>query len=73
MTIHVTAKTGAKQNSIEEVNHNSFKVTVTARPVDNMANEAIIELLAKHFDVAKSLVTLKLGATSKLKTFEIEK
>ena len=48
-----------------------YKVSVKEVPVGGKANEAIIKVLAKYFDVAPSLVRLVSGATSKRKIFEI--
>lgn len=48
-----------------------YIVQVKEPPVEGRANEAVIAALSKHFGVAKTNVTLKRGATSKLKFFEI--
>ena len=71
MKIFVTAKTNAKLEKIERLDTTHYKVAVTASPIDGKANQALIKVLAKHFGVAKSLVELKSGETSKQKVFEI--
>ena len=71
MKIFVTAKTNAKLEKIERLDKTHYKVAVTASPIDGKANQALIKVLAKHFGVAKSLVELKSGETSKQKVFEI--
>ena len=48
-----------------------IKVAVTAPPVDGEANAAVIELLAKTFDVARSDVTIISGLTGKRKTVRL--
>lgn len=47
-------------------------VYVTAPPDKNKANEAMIRLLAKHFDVAPSRVVIIRGHTSRHKVIEIQ-
>jgi uncharacterized protein (TIGR00251 family) len=49
-----------------------LKVYVTAPPENNQANQAIIELIAKQFKLAKSQITLVSGATFREKTLLIE-
>lgn len=48
-----------------------LSVYVTTVPEDGKANEAMIRLLAKHFNVAVSRVRLVRGYTSRQKTIEI--
>ena len=48
-----------------------YKVSVKESPVDGKANEAIARALAKHFNVAPSLVNLVSGHIAKQKIFEI--
>lgn len=48
-----------------------LKVKVTAPAVDGKANQAVIEVLAEHFKVRKSAVTIKRGETSRNKVIEI--
>jgi len=48
-----------------------LKVRVSAPPEDGKANQALIELLAKKFNCAKSAVRIVSGETSRLKRVEI--
>lgn len=50
----------------------TLKVKLTAPPVDGRANEKLIELLAKEYEVTKSNVRIVKGETSKIKTVEID-
>ena len=50
----------------------SYKVHTTTPPVDGAANEAVRDLLAEHFVVAKSQVRIVLGHTSTRKVAEVE-
>ncbi|RAI12091.1 MAG: YggU family protein [Candidatus Melainabacteria bacterium] len=44
------------------------KVKVTAQPIENKANKALIEFLSKNFKVPKSSIEIVKGETSKEKT-----
>ena len=73
MQIIVKAKAGARENKIEEIGENQFRVSVTEPPVQGRANNAIINLLAEHFEVSRSDIKLTSGFRSREKTFEIDK
>jgi hypothetical protein len=49
-----------------------LKARVRAVPEDGKANKALIELVARHFGVAKSAVRLISGETSRKKILRIE-
>lgn len=44
------------------------KVKVTAQPIENKANKALVEFLSKNFKVPKSSIEIVKGETSKEKT-----
>ena len=44
------------------------KLKVTAPPVENKANKAVIEYLSKYFKIPKTSITVLKGETSKEKT-----
>ncbi len=73
MQIIVHLKPNSSQNKIEPLAHNQYNVWVKEEPVEGEANEALIKLLADHFDVAKSLIKIIHGFSSKTKTLEIDK
>lgn len=49
-----------------------LKAYVTAVPEDNKANKALIALLAKHYKVSKSSITIVSGATDRLKRLRVD-
>ncbi len=49
-----------------------LRVYVTAAPEDGKANKAVVKLLAKHYGVAPSMITVLRGRTSRNKTVEIQ-
>ena len=45
-----------------------IKVKVTAQPIENKANKALVEFLSKRFKVPKTSIDIVKGDTSKEKT-----
>ncbi len=71
MKVTVQVKPNSKHESVSENDDGSYTVKVNAPPADGKANNRVIELLAKHFKVAKSSVELLHGPASKHKIFKI--
>jgi len=66
----------SKANKVEECKLDekgnlNLKIRVTAPATDNKANKAVIELLAKHFELKKSDIEIILGHTSRQKVIAI--
>ena len=57
----------ASKNEIIK-NESDIKVKITAQPIENKANKALIEFLSKQFKIAKSNIEIVKGETSKEKT-----
>jgi len=72
MKKQVKVKPNSKQQNIQEAADGSLTVHLKSSPVDGKANEELISLLAKKFDVPKSQVTIKSGLSSKNKLVEID-
>lgn len=49
-----------------------IKIKVTAQPIENKANKALIEYLSKSFKIAKTSIEIVKGDTSKEKTIFIK-
>jgi len=62
----------SSKNSIEQLPDGTYKIKLTAAPVSGEANKKLIELVSKHFRVAKSCVRILKGKTSKTKILEIQ-
>jgi hypothetical protein len=70
--VHVVVKPGSKNGPYIQLGlDGSLLVCVKEPALEGKANKAVIEELAKHFEVPKSSVKLKTGATSKYKSFII--
>ena len=68
--IEVKVVPNSSKNSISDEGE-FLKIKLTAPPVDNKANKALIEYLSKLLKIPKSSVILKSGETSKNKRFEL--
>jgi uncharacterized protein (TIGR00251 family) len=67
MIITIKVVPGAKKNFLKEEN-GSYKVYLTAPPVEGKANQALIEFLADHFGVKKNQIEITKGLKSRNKT-----
>ncbi len=70
--IEVRVKPNAKTEALEEQPDGTWIARIKAPPVDGRANEALIALVAKHFSVRKGQVSIRTGASARLKRLEIE-
>ncbi len=72
LKIQVKVKPNAKQQKIEEIAENNFKIAVKSPPTDGKANQELIKILAKRFNVPKSHISIKSGVSSPHKLVEID-
>lgn len=61
----------ASKSEIVGAHDGALKIRLAAPPVDGAANEELIELLARVFDVAKNMVKIVSGERSKTKQVRI--
>lgn len=67
LIIKLKISPNASKNEIIKADE-MVKVKVTAQPIENKANKALIEFLSKNFKVPKSSIEIVKGETSKEKT-----
>ncbi|MBI4193176.1 MAG: DUF167 domain-containing protein [Candidatus Colwellbacteria bacterium] len=72
MRVSVRVKTGARANDVVQVGENALRVSVKERPERGKANEAILALVAAHYRVGRSAVSLVSGRKSRAKVFSIQ-
>lgn len=73
MLIEVRVIPRSSKNSIEWEPSGTLKVRLTAPPVDGMANEALIALLAERLGLPKRSISIVRGATGRQKVVEISR
>jgi uncharacterized protein (TIGR00251 family) len=67
----VRVQPGASKDELAGTMNGALKIRLRARPVENRANESLIEFLADLLKTAKSAVRIQSGAQSPLKRVEI--
>ncbi|MCX6730087.1 MAG: DUF167 domain-containing protein [Candidatus Portnoybacteria bacterium] len=81
MKIVVNVKTNSKENKIDppikKISEagkitNEYKIFVKEPAKEGKANEAIIKLLAKYFDIPRSKINIILGFKNKKKIISID-
>ncbi len=65
--IQVKVKPNARVSELVAQEDGTFAASIKAQPVDGKANAELVGLVAKHFKVAKSSVTIKSGAGGRMK------
>ena len=74
MRITVRVKPGSKKGPlVEPVEDGSLTVYLQQRAVDGAANEGLVEILARHYEVSKSRITIEAGFTSRIKRIDVDR
>ena len=71
INIDLFVQPGTSQNKFAGLYADRLKLKVTAKAVDGAANEAVVKIIAKHFNVPKSAIEILSGTTSRKKTISI--
>jgi uncharacterized protein (TIGR00251 family) len=72
IVIQVKVKPNSRVSALEQVEAGSFLAQLRAAPVDGKANEELIALVASRFKCRKSAVSIKSGASGRMKLVRIE-
>jgi len=70
-TIRVKVKPNARESVLEQ-NGAQWSARLKSPPVDGKANEELIGLVARHFGCSKSAVSIRSGASGRMKVVRIE-
>jgi len=71
-TIQVKVKPNSRHSELAESADGTWIARVKAPPVDGKANAELVELVAAHFGCRKSAVTIRSGASGRMKLVRIE-
>jgi len=69
--LRVKVKPHARVSTLEQDESGSWLAKVKAAPIDGQANEELIGLIAKHFRCPKSAVSIRHGASGRIKLVQI--
>jgi uncharacterized protein YggU (UPF0235/DUF167 family) len=71
-TIQVKVKPNARESRLEPLGDGTWLALLKSAPVDGKANAELIALVAGHFGLRKASVSLKSGASGRVKLVQVE-
>ena len=71
-TLKLKVKPGSRDESLIEQADGTWLARVKAPPVDGKANAAVIALVATHFGLRKAQVSIRSGASGRMKLVQLE-
>jgi uncharacterized protein len=71
-TIQVKVKPKSRVSALTELSDGTWLAQVKSQPIEGRANEELIALVARQFGKRKSQVSIKSGASGRLKLVQIE-
>ena len=72
MMIQVRVKPRSRTSTLVQTADGTWLASVRAPPADGQANEELIALVAKQFRCRRSAVSIRSGASGRLKLVQIE-
>lgn len=69
--IQVKVKPNSRASRLEQKEDGTWLAQIKSPPVDGKANEELLALVAKHFKCPKSHVSIKSGASTRMKLIQI--
>lgn len=70
--LQIKVKPNAKASVLEQAADGSWTAQLKSPPVDGKANRELIELVAERFGCRKADVTIRSGASGRLKLVQID-
>ena len=70
--IQVKVKPNARTSTFEPAGDGTWLVQIKSAPIDGKANAELIALVADHFQCRKSAVSIKSGASGRMKLVRID-
>ena len=71
-TLRVKVKPNARESRLEPLGDGTWLARLKSPPVDGKANAELIALVASHFGLRKASVSLKSGASGRMKLIQVE-
>ena len=72
MILQIKVKPNARESSLAQAADGAWSAQLKSPPVDGKANAELIELVARHFRRPKSAVSIKSGASGRMKRVRID-
>ncbi|HEX6397614.1 MAG TPA: DUF167 domain-containing protein [Steroidobacteraceae bacterium] len=70
--LKVKAKPGSRVEEFVEQDDGTWLARIKAPPVDGKANAALVALVAAHFGVRKAQVSIRSGASGRVKLVQVD-
>jgi uncharacterized protein (TIGR00251 family) len=70
--IQIRVKPNSRVSVLEQSEDGTWLAQIKSPPVDGKANEELVALVAKHFECRRSEVSIKSGASGRIKLVRIE-
>jgi len=70
--IQVKVKPNARASVLEETSPGVWHAELKSPPVDGKANQELVALIARHFGCRRADVTIRSGASGRMKLVRIE-
>lgn len=70
-TMQVKVKPNARESRLDVQPDGTWLAQLKSPPVDGKANEELIALVARHFGCRKAQVTIRSGASGRLKLLQV--
>lgn len=70
--IQVKVKPNSRASQLEQNEDGTWLAQLKSLPIDGKANKELIALIAKHFKCRKAAVSIKSGASGRMKLVRIE-
>lgn len=67
LSLNIKVKPGSFKDEISIDAEGNFIVKLREKPIDGVANEALIKFLSKEFKLSKSAIVIEKGQTSRFK------
>lgn len=71
--IQVRVKPGARESVLSEAEDGTWLAHIKARPIEGKANEELVALVARRFGCRRSAVSIRTGASGRVKLVRIER
>ena len=72
LTLRVKVRPRARASSLEQGADGVWVARLKSPPVDGKANRELVELVANYFRCPKGAVTIKVGASGRIKVLEVD-
>lgn len=70
-TLQIKVKPNARVSQLTQAEDGTWLAQLKAAPVDGRANQELVALLARHFDCRRTEITIRSGASGRLKLVRI--